>query len=190
MSKYEYLTKKDLNYKPNAFEQAKFDFSPLGKVFIDGVDKSERKEGLLKRLKNVEDRNNNQLSALRDIYRPAIRSRNNGFRNGNDDDDDDFKNYKKIEAKKREYKDEDNLDPYVNEEYDDMVRRSINLERKMYIIGKDKSIYAKEFKNDYKKIIDDFIDKKIKYEDILDKLDKVNKGIKIYEKNKNLYKIK
>ena len=188
MSKYEYLTKKDLNYKPNAFEQAKFDFSPLGKVFIDGLDKSERKEGLLKRLKNVEDRNNNQLSALRDIYRPAIRGRNNGFRNGNDDDDDDFKNYKKIEAKKREYKDEDNLDPYVNEEYDDMVRRSINFEGKMYIIGKDKSIYAKEFKNDYKKIIDDFIDKKIKYEDILDKLDKVNKGIKIYEKNKSLYK--
>ena len=39
LPKYEYLTKKDLNYKPNAFEQAKFEYSPLGKVFIDGLNK-------------------------------------------------------------------------------------------------------------------------------------------------------
>ena len=51
LPKYEYLTKKDLNYKPNAFEQAKFEYSPLGKVFIDGLDKSDRKEGLLKNVK-------------------------------------------------------------------------------------------------------------------------------------------
>ena len=28
LHKYKYLTKKDLSYKPNAFEQAKFDYSP------------------------------------------------------------------------------------------------------------------------------------------------------------------
>ena len=55
LPKYEYLTKKDLNYKPNAFEQARFEYSPLGKVFIDGLDKFDRKEGLLRRLKNIED---------------------------------------------------------------------------------------------------------------------------------------
>ena len=49
LPKYKYLTKKDLNYKPNAFEQAKFEYSPLGKVFIDGLDKSDKKEGLIKR---------------------------------------------------------------------------------------------------------------------------------------------
>ena len=59
LPKYEYLTKKDLKYKPDAFEQAKFEYSPLGKVFTDGLDKSDRNEGLLKRLKNIEDRNNN-----------------------------------------------------------------------------------------------------------------------------------
>ena len=59
LPKYEYLTKKDLNYKPNAFEQAKFEYSPLGKVFSDGLDKPNRKEGLLKRLKNIEDESNN-----------------------------------------------------------------------------------------------------------------------------------
>ena len=38
LPKYEYLTKKDLGYKPDAFEQAKFEYSPLGKVFTDGLD--------------------------------------------------------------------------------------------------------------------------------------------------------
>ena len=96
LPKYEYLTKKDLNYKPNAFEQAKFEYSPLGKVFIDGLDKSDRKEGLLKKLKNTEDKSNNQLLALRDINRPTIRGRN-----GNDDDDDDDDEYKKIQNFKK-----------------------------------------------------------------------------------------
>ena len=59
LPKYEYLTKKDLKYKPDAFGQAKFEYSPLGKVFTDGLDKSDRNECLLKRLKNIEDRNNN-----------------------------------------------------------------------------------------------------------------------------------
>ena len=77
LPKYEYLTKKDLGYKPDAFEQAKFEYSPLGKVFTDGLDKFDRKEGLLKRLKNIEDRNNNQLLALRDMNRPAIKGENN-----------------------------------------------------------------------------------------------------------------
>ena len=70
LPKYEYLTKKDLNYKPNAFEQAKLEYSPLGKVFIDGLDKPDRKEDLLKRLTNIEDKSNNQLLALRDINIP------------------------------------------------------------------------------------------------------------------------
>ena len=49
LPKYEYLTNKDLGYKPDAFEQANFEYSPIGKVFIDGLDKSDRKEGLLKK---------------------------------------------------------------------------------------------------------------------------------------------
>ena len=75
--KYENLTKKDLGYKPDAFEKAKFEYSPLGKVFTDGLDKSDRKEELLKKLKNIEDRNNNQLLALRDINITGIKGENN-----------------------------------------------------------------------------------------------------------------
>ena len=183
LPKYEYLTKKDLNYKPNAFEQAKFEYSPLAKVFIDGLDISDKKEGLLKRLKNIEDKSNNQLLALKDINRPAIKGRNDDH--DDDDDDDDYKKNKAIEGK---YKDEDNLDENVYEEFNDMVSRSKNLEGKTYITGKNKSIYSNVFKNDYKKIVDDYVDEKIKEKDILDKLKKVNKGVEIYEENKDLYK--
>ena len=78
LPKYEYLTKKNWGYKPDAFEQAKFEYSPLGKVFIDRLHKSDRNEGLLKRLKNIEDRNNNQLLAIKNIPRQAIKGENNG----------------------------------------------------------------------------------------------------------------
>ena len=57
LDKYEYLTGKDLGLTPNAVEQAKFEYSPLGKSFNKGLDKDEdKKKGLLKRLKNIEDK--------------------------------------------------------------------------------------------------------------------------------------
>ena len=54
---YEYLTKKDLGYKPDAVEKVKFEYSPIGKVFTDGLAKEDKskKVGLFKRLKNIED---------------------------------------------------------------------------------------------------------------------------------------
>ena len=33
LDKYEYLTGKDLDYKPSTVEEAKFDYSPSGKFF-------------------------------------------------------------------------------------------------------------------------------------------------------------
>ena len=35
LDKYEFLTHKDLKYKPNALDKAKFEFSPLGKAFFE-----------------------------------------------------------------------------------------------------------------------------------------------------------
>ena len=54
LDKYEYLTGEDLNYKPSTVEQAKFDYSPLRKFFNKGLKEEDKKEGLLKRLKNIE----------------------------------------------------------------------------------------------------------------------------------------
>ena len=57
LPKYEYLTKKDLGHKPDAVEKVKFEYSPIGKVFTDGLAKEDKskKVGLFKRLKNIED---------------------------------------------------------------------------------------------------------------------------------------
>ena len=44
-----------MGYRPSVLEQTKFDYSPLGKVFNKGLDdKDDKKEGLLKRLNNIE----------------------------------------------------------------------------------------------------------------------------------------
>ena len=37
LEKYEYLTGKDLGYKPNVFEKAKFEYSPLGMTLINNT---------------------------------------------------------------------------------------------------------------------------------------------------------
>ena len=63
LDKYEYLTGEDLGLKPSTIEQAKFEYSPLGKIFNKWLDKSDQKEGLLKRLKNIEDKNEELLKA-------------------------------------------------------------------------------------------------------------------------------
>ena len=42
LPKYEYLTKKDLGYKPDALEKVKFEYSPIGKVFTDGLAKEDK----------------------------------------------------------------------------------------------------------------------------------------------------
>ena len=56
MHKYEYLTGEDIGLKPSDVEQAKFKYSPLGKIFNKELSLDDKKEGLLKRLENVEDK--------------------------------------------------------------------------------------------------------------------------------------
>ena len=58
LNKYEFLTRKDLNYKPNALDQARFEFSPLGRAFNEGLDKTipnYQEENVIKLLKEIRD---------------------------------------------------------------------------------------------------------------------------------------
>ena len=67
VDKYEYLTGEDLDLKQSTVEQVKFEYSPLGKIFNKGLDKDDdKKEGLLERLKNIEERNKEELKAIKD----------------------------------------------------------------------------------------------------------------------------
>ena len=45
LDKYEYLTGEDLGLKPSTVEQAKFEYSPLGKIFNKGLSEDDKKEG-------------------------------------------------------------------------------------------------------------------------------------------------
>ena len=64
LGKYEYFNGED---KPSTVEQAKFEYFPLGKIFDKGLDKDkDKKEGLLKRLKTIEGKNDEQLKVLKD----------------------------------------------------------------------------------------------------------------------------
>ena len=73
LDKYEYLTGKDLGLKSSAVEKAKFEYSPLGKVFNKGLSEDDKKEGLLKRLKNIEGKNEVQLQAIKDQGEKQLR---------------------------------------------------------------------------------------------------------------------
>ena len=87
LPKYEYLTKKDLGYKPDAVEKVKFEYLPIGKVFTDGLAKEDKskKVGLFKRLKNIEDNlvvddNDNKVGIfkiIKDIKDKGIKIDNN-----------------------------------------------------------------------------------------------------------------
>ena len=64
LDKYDYLTGEDLGYKPDVVQKAKFEYSPLGQVFNKGLKTDEKLVGLLKRLKNIEDKTDNQLIVI------------------------------------------------------------------------------------------------------------------------------
>ena len=66
LEKCDYLTGEDLRYKPDVIQKAKFEYSPLGKVFNKGLDENDKKEGVLKRLKNIEGKNKDHLVAIKD----------------------------------------------------------------------------------------------------------------------------
>ena len=90
LPKYEYLTKKDLRYKPDSVEKVKFEYSPIGQVFTDGLFKEDKskKVGLFKRLKNIEDNlvevddNDNKVG----IFRIIKDIKDRGIKIDNDDE--------------------------------------------------------------------------------------------------------
>ena len=167
LPKYEYLTKKDLGYKPDAFEQAKFEHSPLGKVFTDGLDKSDKNEGLLKRLKNIEDKSNNQLLTIKNISRPAIK--------GNVSDE-----YKTIQDSKQELIDKNILKLTGVKKFDDIVDKWKQTKNKKIVFKNvDAKVGTRNF--DIYKIFNNYLNKKIDYRGINRIKKSIKDGIKIYQ---------
>ena len=168
LPKYEYLTKKDLGYKPDAFEQEKFEYSPLGKAFTDGLDKSDRNEGLLKRLKNIEDKSNNQLLTIKNISKPAIK--------GNVSDE-----YKAIQNYKQELIDKNILHLDGVKKFDNIVNKWKQTKDKDIVFKNvDEKVNTRKF-NIYK-IFENYLNKKIGYDGISNIEESIKDGIRIYQK--------
>ena len=110
LNKFEFLTRKDLKYKPNALDKARFESTPLGRVFNEGLDKTVanyQEEGVIKLLKDIRD----------------------GLRNGRNrlDDDDDYDDNDV---------DDDNLNNFINvknKELKDALNREKELQRGIMI---------------------------------------------------------
>ena len=70
----------DLDYKPDAVEQGRFEYSPLGKIFDKGLKEEDKKQGLLERQKNIEDKIEDLLKAIKNetenIKKSLILSKN------------------------------------------------------------------------------------------------------------------
>ena len=171
LPKYEYLTKKDLGYKPDAFEQAKFEYSPLGKVFTDGLDKSDKNEGLLKRLKNIEDKSNNQLLTVKNISRPAIKGKNNGNVSNE---------YKTIQDFKQGLIDKNILIKSGVKKFDKIINKCKQTkDKKIVFKNVDAKVGTRNF--DIYKIFKNYLNKKIDY-DRLDMIERsIKNGIKMYQ---------
>ena len=58
------MTGEDVGIKPSTVEQTKFEYSI--KIFDKGLKEEDKKEGLLKRLQNIEGKNKEQLKAIAD----------------------------------------------------------------------------------------------------------------------------
>ena len=85
LNKYELLKRIDLNYKPNALDKARFEFSPFGKTFSTVLDKNVqgyKEKGVIKLLKDIRH----------SLARPPRPNNNRDDDNDNDNDDNDNDN--------------------------------------------------------------------------------------------------
>ena len=67
LDKYELLTCEDLDLQSSSVAQAKFEYSPLGKIFNKGLSEDDKKEGILKRSKNIEDENKVKNKDIKEV---------------------------------------------------------------------------------------------------------------------------
>ena len=91
LEKYEYLAGKDLDLKPSTVKQAKFEYSLLGKIFSRVLHKDDQKEGLFKRLKNIEKAQKEINNSENSTPRSRI-----GSKYDEDEDEDEDENEKTV----------------------------------------------------------------------------------------------
>ena len=185
LNKYEFLTTKDLKYKPNALDKARFEFSPLDKAFNTGLDKTVpnyQEEDLIKLLKDIRDGLRGGI--IRPNNRPNNDNNDNDDNDNDDDDNDDFTDVTDIsddmpdleteeKASERIAKtsDDDKVSDVLNKVKNNMEVEMSNLDKMVMDKENKWSTKLNKLNNDVKKL-DNYIkennDKKINTEKKLD----------------------
>ena len=134
LNKYEFLTRKDLKYKPNALDKARFEFSPLGQTFSMGLDKTAQgyqEEGIIKLLKDIRDGLVGRIAPRAPIG-PDNDDNDNDDNddNDNDDNDNDYNDMPDLETEKKAAKTNilREYNKFNNEinNFDEMARNKLN----------------------------------------------------------------
>ena len=176
MNKYEFLTRKDLKYKPNALDKARFEFSPLGQTFSIGLDKTDQgyqEEDVMKLVKAIRD-------GLRGGVRPP----------GPDNDDNDDDNHDDIPDLETEEEAAERISTNALNKFKNNIEIEMsNLDKIVKNKENELSTKLNKLNNDVKKI-DHYIkennDKIIKKEKECNKIFlKYNESIKELEKTKD-----
>ena len=168
LNKYEFLKRIDLNYKPNALDKARFEFSPLGKTFSMGLDKTAQgyqEEVIIKLLKDIRDGLAGGI-----IPRASRRS------DDDDDDDDDDDEQKRLSKLLGELRTNEDNEEFKNEPKEDKLDKFVN---NMPDLETEEEAILNKFKED--EINKTFEDK----ENRLNKLNNNVKKIKDYIKENN-----
>ena len=161
LNKYEFLTRNDLKYKPNALDKARFEFSPLDKAFNTGLDKTVpnyQEEGVIKLLKDIRD-------GLRGgVIRPNNRPNNDNNDNDDDDNDDftdvadisddmpDLETEEKASERIAKSSDDDKVSDVLNKFKNNMEVEMSNLDKMVMDKENKWSIKLNKLNNDIKKL--------------------------------------
>ena len=193
LNKYEFLKRIDLNYKPDALDKARFEFSPLGKTFNTGLDKNAQgyqEEGIIKLLKDIRD-------GLAGGIIPRVPETPRAPKGSDDDDnDDEQKRLSKLLGELRT--DEDN-EEFRNEPKEDKLDKFVQATSSLERNVNDEEATLNKFKDkidNFDKIVknkEDDIDKAFK--DKENRLNKLNNNVKklknyIEENNNKIIDIK
>ena len=78
LDKYELLTGEDLDLKPSTVEQAKFEYSSLGRIFNKGLTEEDKRERLFKRLENIKGKNEELINRFSTTKASKNKTNNQG----------------------------------------------------------------------------------------------------------------
>ena len=125
LNKCEFLKRIDLNYKPNALDKARLEFSPLSKTFNTGLDKNAQgyqAEGIIKLLKDIRD----GLAGSITPRAPKVPGAPRVPRGSDDDDDDDDDEQKRLSKLLGELRTDEDNEEFKNKPKEDKLDKFVN----------------------------------------------------------------